>query len=144
MAASEVPVMPKSVRLIRPMVGDGCERHYVYDPLQENEASGLAVTLRPVVGDDAANYMDGDPTTQLTRAAALWAKHGVGWNLGDPRSDPKNPTAADITAANFLLLLPYPAQLWVANVMLGFGMTAVPADRAGEPPTTEQEKTEGN
>lgn len=136
---------PRALRVLRPFVGDGCERHYTYDPgLRWNEAAGLAVSLRPVLGDEAANYFAGDPTTQISRAALLWEAHGVGWNIADPDSpDPKNPVVAPITAVNFLRLLPYPAQLWLSDMLFGYGVAPVPG-AAGEPETTEQGAAEKN
>lgn len=139
----EVKAAPRSVVVMRPLVGDGCERHYVYEPSRPNEAAGLAVTLRPVLGDDAANWFNGDPTTQLSRAALLWEKHGVGWNMATPGPTPDAPPVpAAVTAVNFLRLLPYPAQLWLADVLLGYG-TATSPGTPGEP-ATEQGRTEKN
>ena len=144
---------PKAARLIRPLVGDKCERVYVYDPSPANEASGLEVVLRPVTGDHAAAYMMGDPLTQISRAAVLWEKHGVGWNVADPDAPKDTPPeswpVAPVTAANFLRL-PYPAQVWLADMLLGYGTKPRPgsavtaAVAATMPPTTEQEDSEKN
>lgn len=134
---------PRALRVLRPFVGDGCERHYTYEPLRPNEAAGLSVSLRPVLGDEAANYFSGDPTTQISRAALLWESHGVGWNIGDPMSpDPANPQVAAITAVNFLRLLPYPAQLWLSDMLFGYGVAPIPG--ANGEPTTEQGAAEKN
>ena len=132
------------VKIIRPLVGDKCERVYTYTPDRPNEASGLQVVLRPVLGDHAAAYMMGDPLTQITRAAVLWEKHGVGWNVGDPDApaDAESVPLAPITAANFMRL-PYPAQVWLADMLLGYGTKPRP-ESAVSAPTTAQEEVEKN
>lgn len=124
---------PKRARLILPLVGDGCERTYLYTPRLSNEATGLEVVLRPVLGDEASAYFVGDPLTQMTRAAAYWERHGKGWNVGDGTGG-----VAAITAANFLRL-PYPAQVWLADMLFGYG--TVPSGADGN---TEQWRTEKN
>lgn len=134
-------------KIIRPLIGDRCERVYTYTPDRSNEASGLQVVLRPVLGDHAAAYMMGDPLTQITRAAVLWEKHGVGWNVGDPdaAADAESVPLAPITAANFMRL-PYPAQVWLADMLLGYGTKPRPetAVSVTTPATTEQEEVEKN
>ena len=125
--------------LLKPLIGDKCERTYVYEPSSPNDSSGLTVVLRPLPGDKADEYLSGDVKTQIERAAPLFAKQVKGWNVGDP-ADPTK--AAAVTAENFLRL-PYPAQQWIISCLTGYGLAVVTDPKTGEK-TTEQAEAEKN
>jgi hypothetical protein len=128
-----------AVVLLRALLGDRCERTYTYAPVAPNDAAGLSVTLRPLPGDKADEYLSGDTKTATARAADIFAKTAVGWNVADG-ADPAK--AAALSAANFLAL-PYPAQQWLINCMVGYGLADKTDPKTGEK-TTEQAQAEKN
>lgn len=125
--------------LLKPLIGDKCERTYVYEPTSPNDSAGLSVVLRPLPGDKADEFLSGDLKTQVERAAPLFEKQVKGWNVADPKDETK---AAAITAANFLML-PYPAQQWIISCLTGYGLAVKTNPKTGEV-TTEQAEAEKN
>lgn len=116
-----MPVDFSKVKLVKPLIGDGCEKLYIYRA--DNDGDGVAVLLRPMTGDEAEQFLATDGPL-LERVKPEFEKRVKGWNVADPVMPGR---LAPVTAAVFAQL-PHPVQKWVSNCLTGYHRSADPAE----------------
>lgn len=117
--------MPEQkVRVVsgRVPIRDGFTLSNVYKPDVPVLFSGAAITYRPALQQQTADYMD-DPRKYLEKSRELVRKHLVGWNIEGDEPGSVAPINEQTVAE-----LAYPLLSWMVDTVTGYAILAEVAD----------------
>lgn len=106
----------KSLRVVscRVPVRDGFTLSDVYRDGEAIIYSGVAITYRPALQTEAADFLD-DPRKFIVKGRELILKHVTGWNVANDDGTDVAPLAAESVAQ-----LAYPVFSWMINCITGY------------------------